>query len=372
MRNGDEEGVDCGGSCKRCITCTDLKQNGDETGVDCGGSCDACASCSTWTKCNKESQNVNADAVCGTTKCGFADAATCCADRAECSTVTCGATQLEDGEEYCKGAKCEEGECCVDRATCAGFGLCLEDVQTLKSAELCRGADKLTCDAATCCEDKMCPDGDFPIAVAKEDCGSDPFDMTTCKCTKKVDPGACAVLGTARHEHRRGMNIHAPPFCHTRRGARLQALHMQTHVLDRSHHTLIPPRRPRLSSDAAAAAAKKAEEDAAKAEEELAKAEAEAARAKEELLQAKEELKKAKAEAARVEKELALAEAEKERLEQAIAAAKAAPAPTAEQSLTLNGVTCEGFKGALKEGTRLAYAKRTGVACWKCVCVCVC
>ncbi len=45
MQNGDETGVDCGGSCEECVpadpdpTCTDETQNGEETGVDCGGSC---------------------------------------------------------------------------------------------------------------------------------------------------------------------------------------------------------------------------------------------------------------------------------------------------------------------------------------------
>ena len=44
FQNGDEEGVDCGGSCPNaCPTCTDGIQNGDETGVDCGGSnCNPC------------------------------------------------------------------------------------------------------------------------------------------------------------------------------------------------------------------------------------------------------------------------------------------------------------------------------------------
>ena len=47
IQNGDETGVDCGGSCPTaCATCTDGVQNGDETGVDCGGSCPtACATC---------------------------------------------------------------------------------------------------------------------------------------------------------------------------------------------------------------------------------------------------------------------------------------------------------------------------------------
>ena len=45
IKNGDETGVDCGGSCTPCqveATCTDGIQNGDETGVDCGGSCTPC------------------------------------------------------------------------------------------------------------------------------------------------------------------------------------------------------------------------------------------------------------------------------------------------------------------------------------------
>jgi len=39
IQNGNETGVDCGGSCPACPTCTDGIQNGDEEGVDCGGSC---------------------------------------------------------------------------------------------------------------------------------------------------------------------------------------------------------------------------------------------------------------------------------------------------------------------------------------------
>lgn len=45
IQNGDETGVDCGGSCAPCQTeptCNDGVQNGDETGVDCGGSCVPC------------------------------------------------------------------------------------------------------------------------------------------------------------------------------------------------------------------------------------------------------------------------------------------------------------------------------------------
>ncbi|MBW2974264.1 hypothetical protein KY366_00970 [Candidatus Woesearchaeota archaeon] len=45
IQNGDEEGVDCGGSCTPCPTiptCFDGIQNQDEEGVDCGGPCRPC------------------------------------------------------------------------------------------------------------------------------------------------------------------------------------------------------------------------------------------------------------------------------------------------------------------------------------------
>ena len=41
-QNGDELGVDCGGSCPPCPACNDGSHNGDEVAVDCGGSCDTC------------------------------------------------------------------------------------------------------------------------------------------------------------------------------------------------------------------------------------------------------------------------------------------------------------------------------------------
>lgn len=49
VQNGNETGIDCGGSdCPACPTCSDGVQNGSETGVDCGGpDCDPCNSGST-------------------------------------------------------------------------------------------------------------------------------------------------------------------------------------------------------------------------------------------------------------------------------------------------------------------------------------
>ena len=69
IQNGDETGVDCGGSvCDACDppTCIDGIQNGDETGVDCGGSvCDACPP-----TCTDGIQNGDEEGVdCGGTNC---------------------------------------------------------------------------------------------------------------------------------------------------------------------------------------------------------------------------------------------------------------------------------------------------------------
>jgi hypothetical protein len=71
IQNGDETGVDCGGSCAPCetITCDDGIQNGDETGVDCGGSnCPECPA-----TCDDGIQNGEETGV----DCGGPDCAPC-------------------------------------------------------------------------------------------------------------------------------------------------------------------------------------------------------------------------------------------------------------------------------------------------------
>ena len=68
LLNGDETGVDCGGSaCVDCATiCSDGIQNGDETGVDCGGT--TCVDCATL--CSDGIQNGDETGVdCGGTSC---------------------------------------------------------------------------------------------------------------------------------------------------------------------------------------------------------------------------------------------------------------------------------------------------------------
>jgi PKD repeat protein len=59
IQNGDETGVDCGGSCTTPCqpepTCNDGIQNGNETGIDCGGSCTPCGTSTTY--CTAQGNN---------------------------------------------------------------------------------------------------------------------------------------------------------------------------------------------------------------------------------------------------------------------------------------------------------------------------
>ena len=46
VRDGDEDGIDCGGSCEPCVSCYNGLLDGDEDGIDCGGSCPfVCGNC---------------------------------------------------------------------------------------------------------------------------------------------------------------------------------------------------------------------------------------------------------------------------------------------------------------------------------------
>jgi hypothetical protein len=84
LKNGDEEGVDCGGPCKPCPSCYNLIQDQGETGIDCGGPCKPCPSCSNGIKdfgeagidcgviCNKSCSRIE---IPGRIKKGFSGAA---------------------------------------------------------------------------------------------------------------------------------------------------------------------------------------------------------------------------------------------------------------------------------------------------------
>ena len=99
IQNGDETGVDCGGSsCPACPTCNDGIQNGDETGVDCGGS-----SCPTCPTCNDGIQNGDETGVdCGGSSCPA------------CPTCNDG---IQNGDETgvdCGGSSCPACPTCND------------------------------------------------------------------------------------------------------------------------------------------------------------------------------------------------------------------------------------------------------------------
>ena len=95
IQNGDETGVDCGGTCPPCETaptCDDGIQNGDETGVDCGGTCPPCETPPT---CDDGIQNGNETGVdCGGT-CPPCETAPTCDDgiqNGDETGVDCGGT----------------------------------------------------------------------------------------------------------------------------------------------------------------------------------------------------------------------------------------------------------------------------------------
>ncbi|MFK7908603.1 MAG: S8 family serine peptidase, partial [Chitinophagales bacterium] len=81
IQNGNETGVDCGGSdcpaCEVAPTCTDGVQNGNETGVDCGGS--DCPACEVAATCNDGIQNGDETGIdCGGTDCPACETETTC------------------------------------------------------------------------------------------------------------------------------------------------------------------------------------------------------------------------------------------------------------------------------------------------------
>ena len=55
IQDEDEEGIDCGGSCKPCPTCSDGIKNQDEESIDCGGICTPCKKdCNDDDKCTRD------------------------------------------------------------------------------------------------------------------------------------------------------------------------------------------------------------------------------------------------------------------------------------------------------------------------------
>ena len=127
VRNGDEDGVDCGPSCNSaCPPCSDGMQNGNETGVDCGGRCGACPTCLDGLQNGSES-----DVDCGGTCAKRCDTDQRCREGADCSSLVCSKTcqqsscldHVRNGHETgedCGGGcpGCVNGSACATSADC--------------------------------------------------------------------------------------------------------------------------------------------------------------------------------------------------------------------------------------------------------------
>ena len=84
LKNGIEEGVDCGGPCEPCPTCDDGIQNQGEDGIDCGGPCELCPSCFDGVRNQNES-----DVDCGGPNCPGCDGNKSCLKNKDCKSLRC-------------------------------------------------------------------------------------------------------------------------------------------------------------------------------------------------------------------------------------------------------------------------------------------
>ena len=134
IQNGDETGVDCGGSCSACEpapTCTDGIQNGDETGVDCGGSCSACEPAPTCTDGIQNGDETGVD--CGGS-CSACEPAPTCTDG------------IQNGDET--GVDCG-GSC----SACESAPTCTDGIQNGDETGVDCGGSCSACEPAPTCND---------------------------------------------------------------------------------------------------------------------------------------------------------------------------------------------------------------------------
>ncbi len=158
LKNGIEEGVDCGGPCDTCPSCTDEIQNQGEGGVDCGGPCEkSCPSCSDEIKNQNES-----DIDCGG-PCTPCSGGKNCLKNKDCESLRC--DQLVCTYPSCDDEIRNQGEDGVD---CGGpceklCGDCSDGIQN-------RGEEGVDC-GGRC---PPCPTCDDSIRNGNErlvDCG---------------------------------------------------------------------------------------------------------------------------------------------------------------------------------------------------------
>jgi hypothetical protein len=181
-QNGDETGVDCGGSCDPCPSCTDGLHNGSESDEDCGGICSArcetnqrcranadcaslvCSSVCQPSNCQDEVRNgLETGVDCGGGSCMACDNGTACKSSDDCISMRCkndvcvsadctdGVINGDESDTDCGGDDCAP---CVAEKKCRTNGDCESDV-----------CEASACAAATC-DDRTRNQGESDL-----DCG---------------------------------------------------------------------------------------------------------------------------------------------------------------------------------------------------------
>ena len=156
IRNGNETGVDCGGSdcppCPTTPTCTDGIQNGNETGIDCGGS--DCPPCPTTPTCTDGIQNGNETGI----DCGGSDCPPCP------TTPTC-TDGVQNGNET--GVDCGGTDC----PPCPTTPTCTDGIQNGNETGIdCGGSDCPPCPTTPTCTDGVQNGNETGVDCGGPDC----------------------------------------------------------------------------------------------------------------------------------------------------------------------------------------------------------
>ena len=207
VKNGDEEFVDCGGSCTACLpTCSDGEKNGNEEDVDCGGDdCSECpidceeawadygdcsTTCGTGTK--TRTWTVSVDAQYGGTNCtneaGASDTAACATDD----------FVVADCPVDCVGAWGSWGTC---TRTCGRLGMRTRtfavSVDVAAGGVECDNADEDE-EVEECNTDSVCPidcEGEWTNWKCEATCGTSVTGVRTFVVSKRSRFGGadCSV-----------------------------------------------------------------------------------------------------------------------------------------------------------------------------------
>jgi hypothetical protein len=187
LQNGEETGVDCGGSCKACPQCGNDLQDGDETGIDCGGTCAPCPTCDDELQNGSES-----DVDCGGTCAERCETEQRCRESADCASLICAVVcqpancrdDVRNGQETgqdCGGScmGCDNGSACKRNSDCQSAH-CQNDVCVSAGC-----TDTITNGLET---DEDCGGGECAPCAAPHKC-KQPSDCESRRCTA----GTCSA-----------------------------------------------------------------------------------------------------------------------------------------------------------------------------------